>query len=219
LRACGGFDGTSLADDYEIAYRLHAHHLTRGIDYRIISVADALALTIVPDTLASLYRQRRRWSEGCFQTLLRYRRLAGRARFGGIGIFLLPFKFFVAAENCWGIATLPLALASVLLEAFPIPLAMVLQLVALKLTIDVIVCWILLALHRQHLPPRVALKSLLSQCALVPVYVLLQQLVAFAHIAGIVRSLRRDAHPDDTDSYAAAIRTASPAGKSQLFTE
>lgn len=219
LMRCGGFDRTSLADDYEIAYRLHAYHLARGIEYKIVSVADALVLTIVPQTALSLFRQRRRWSHGCFQTLLRYRHIAGRPRFRGFGIFLLPFKFFVAAENCWGVALLPLSIGYVLLGSLPVPPSTLLQLVALKLGIDITLCWLLQGLHQRHISPRLTLRPFLSQLALAPVYVIAQQFIAYASIAGVVRALRRGEHQDDRDSYAASIRSEQAPDRRSVFNE
>jgi len=92
LRAVGGFDPTSLTEDYEVCYRLHAYCRQQGIDYAIVTLSDALCYTLVPDTLIGYLRQRIRWFQGFLQTLWRYRRYILRPSYGWFGVFALPIK-------------------------------------------------------------------------------------------------------------------------------
>lgn len=190
LRRCGGFDTNYVTggDDYEVAYRLHVYHLERQLDYAIIAVPDALAFTLVPDTARSLIEQRIRWFQGFFQTIFQYRRVAGRPRFRGLGIFMVPFKFFDAAENCWAFVTFPLLVCYIVFDVLPIPLLLLVQLVLLKMVIHLFMCWLLLGLHQRHLAPRLTFKPLLLLMALAPVYVIANQFLGFAYVAGYLRS-------------------------------
>lgn len=190
LRRCGGFDTKYFTggDDYEVAYRLHVYHLERQLDYAIIAVPDALAFTLVPDSARSLWEQRIRWFQGFFQTIFQYRRIAGRPQFRGLGIFMVPFKFFDAAENCWAFVTLPLLVCYIVFDVLPIPLLLLVQLVALKMVIQLLTCWLILGLHQRHLSPRLTSKPLLQLMAITPVYVLANQFVGYAYVAGYLRS-------------------------------
>ncbi|MBL8151001.1 MAG: glycosyltransferase, partial [Blastocatellia bacterium] len=82
LRKCQGFDPDSITEDYEMVYRLHHYHLSNKIPYRLVTVADALVYTLVPDTVFGLVKQRIRWFQGFLQTLFHYRNLVFNQNYG-----------------------------------------------------------------------------------------------------------------------------------------
>jgi cellulose synthase/poly-beta-1,6-N-acetylglucosamine synthase-like glycosyltransferase len=87
----GGLDALSLAEDAELVVTLQ-EHLRRGRrPHRVVFVPEPVCWTEVPETLAVLGRQRRRWSHGLAQLLWKHRRMIGNPRFGPIGLLALPF--------------------------------------------------------------------------------------------------------------------------------
>ena len=73
-------------------------------------------------------------------------------------------------------------------DVLPIPLLLIVQLVALKMVIQLLVSWLMLGLHQRHLVPRLTPFPLLQLMALTPVYVLANQFIGYAYVAGYLRS-------------------------------
>jgi len=92
LKRLGGFDESSLTEDYEIIYRIHDDFLTRGEPYRILTRSDAVAYTEAPEGLRDFTAQRTRWFAGFIRTLWTYRRMIGNPSYGPIGLLILPIK-------------------------------------------------------------------------------------------------------------------------------
>ncbi|MFJ6085127.1 glycosyltransferase [Streptomyces sp. NPDC092369] len=69
VRAVGGFPNGLISADMDITWKLHEG------GYRTWYTADALTLTIDPETWAEYTAQMPRWAAGYFQNVLRYRRL------------------------------------------------------------------------------------------------------------------------------------------------
>jgi cellulose synthase/poly-beta-1,6-N-acetylglucosamine synthase-like glycosyltransferase len=95
LRA-GGYEQTSLGEDFEMVIRLHRYIGDHRLPYRLRFVPDPVCWTEVPETLRVLRRQRSRWHRGLLDTLLRHRAMIGRPRYGSVGLLSLPA--FVAFE-------------------------------------------------------------------------------------------------------------------------
>jgi cellulose synthase/poly-beta-1,6-N-acetylglucosamine synthase-like glycosyltransferase len=93
LLRVGGLDLASMGEDAELVVTLHEHMRRDKRDYRIAYVPEPVAWTEVPDTLAVLGRQRRRWSRGLAQIMTKHRRMIGNPRFGRVGLLALPFYF------------------------------------------------------------------------------------------------------------------------------
>lgn len=93
----GGYDPDSDTEDLELVVRLHENCRRKKMKYRIVFVPDPVCWTEVPSTFSSLRRQRNRWHRGLLQSLWRHKRMFLNPRFGGIGLFTLPY--FVVFET------------------------------------------------------------------------------------------------------------------------
>ena len=87
----GGLDARSLAEDAELVISLREHLVREGRPHRFVFVPEPVCWTEVPETLAVLGRQRRRWSHGLAQLLWKHRRMIGNPRHGTFGVLALPF--------------------------------------------------------------------------------------------------------------------------------
>jgi len=92
LLSLGGFDATSLTEDYEIIYRIHSNFRSRGENCRILTRSDAIAYTEAPEGFRDFISQRTRWFAGFMRTLWSYRGMIGNPTFGWLGIVMLPIK-------------------------------------------------------------------------------------------------------------------------------
>jgi len=86
LRNIGGFDEKNMTEDLEIAYRIHKAH------YHIENCMTTAVKTITPDTMISLYRQRRRWYVGALLTAWKHKDMMLSRKSGMFGFFI-PFNF------------------------------------------------------------------------------------------------------------------------------
>jgi cellulose synthase/poly-beta-1,6-N-acetylglucosamine synthase-like glycosyltransferase len=90
---------TTVCEDMEIIVRLHRFLRDKLQDKRIAFLPHPVAWTEVPETLASLRKQRGRWHRGLRESLRYHRAMLFRRKFGRIGWFALPaFWFF----EYWG---------------------------------------------------------------------------------------------------------------------
>jgi cellulose synthase/poly-beta-1,6-N-acetylglucosamine synthase-like glycosyltransferase len=90
LEAVGGYWRDTVGEDFELTVRLHRYLRERGESYRIAYVADPVCWTEVPDSLATLGRQRRRWQRGTWETLRRHARTILNRRYGTLGLLAMP---------------------------------------------------------------------------------------------------------------------------------
>jgi len=97
VRSVGGYDPDNITEDFELVVRLHRELLARGEDYRIEFVPEPVAWTQVPATLGALGDQRSRWYRGLVATLVEYRDMIGRRRYGRVGLVAVPVYLFVEA--------------------------------------------------------------------------------------------------------------------------
>jgi biofilm PGA synthesis N-glycosyltransferase PgaC len=63
----GGYDEHNITEDMEITFHLHK------LGYRVVLEPRAQVFTEVPDTINKLFRQRKRWAYGGWQTIYKYR--------------------------------------------------------------------------------------------------------------------------------------------------
>lgn len=89
----GGFDPRTIAEDMEMVIRLHRHCRDNDIPYRITFIADPVAWTDAPETVAQLAGQRNRWQRGLAQVLVIHRGMIGRSRYGVPGVVAMPYYF------------------------------------------------------------------------------------------------------------------------------
>jgi cellulose synthase/poly-beta-1,6-N-acetylglucosamine synthase-like glycosyltransferase len=97
VRSLGGYDPDNITEDFELVIRLHRELLARGEDYRVEFVPEPVAWTQVPTTLGALGDQRSRWYRGLVATLVEYRDMIGRRRYGRVGLVAVPVYLFVEA--------------------------------------------------------------------------------------------------------------------------
>ncbi|MFN7921614.1 MAG: glycosyltransferase [Bryobacteraceae bacterium] len=87
----GGYRADTVGEDLELVVRLHRFSLDQGRDYRIVFLPDPVCWTEVPESLASLRRQRNRWQRGTIETMWQHRSMIGRPRYGVLGMFAMPY--------------------------------------------------------------------------------------------------------------------------------
>jgi cellulose synthase/poly-beta-1,6-N-acetylglucosamine synthase-like glycosyltransferase len=96
VRRIGGYQADSVTEDFELTMRLHRHFRETDQAYNIEFVPEPVVWTEVPESLAALSRQRRRWYRGLIDTVVRHRDMIGRQQYGSPGLFGSPA--FVFAE-------------------------------------------------------------------------------------------------------------------------
>lgn len=181
LRECKGFDPNSITEDYEVVYRLHEHHLRNKIPYKMVTVPDALAYTLVPSTIMGLIRQRIRWFQGFLQTLLRYRQIVFRPSYGVLGIFMLPIKCIDAVSPLWSIFTYFVLAHQLIYQTFPISAKLLASVVVLRLVIDIATLWILLTLHYKFMVAPLPKKQRFYIWLISPLYLLTNQFIWYIY--------------------------------------
>jgi cellulose synthase/poly-beta-1,6-N-acetylglucosamine synthase-like glycosyltransferase len=85
-----GAAASTVCEDMEIVVRLHRFVRDKRLDRRIAFLPHPVAWTEVPETFASLRKQRGRWYRGLREALRYHRAMLGRRPFGRIGWFALP---------------------------------------------------------------------------------------------------------------------------------
>src|SRR5581483_3885124 len=93
--AVGGYAPTATGEDIDLTIRLQQHFRARGEPIRIAFDPNPLGWTQAPDDWRSLRSQRYRWRRGLLQSLWRHRRVIGRARFGVVGLLVLPYMLVI----------------------------------------------------------------------------------------------------------------------------
>jgi cellulose synthase/poly-beta-1,6-N-acetylglucosamine synthase-like glycosyltransferase len=111
----GGLDAASLAEDAELVVTLQEHLRRARRPHRVVFVPEPVCWTEVPETVAVLGRQRKRWSHGLAQLLWKHRSMIGNPRYGTVGLLALPF--FLLFELLGPLVEL-LGLVSVVLAAW-----------------------------------------------------------------------------------------------------
>lgn len=93
--AVGGYDTGTVGEDYELVMRLHRYHQEHKIPYQVLSVAEPVCWTEVPESWKVLGRQRKRWQRGALETFYRHRKLLFNPRYGRIGMIGMPFSLLI----------------------------------------------------------------------------------------------------------------------------
>ncbi len=87
----GGFRRENVSEDMEMIVRLHRLRREQKKPYSIRFISDPICWTEVPENLAMLARQRRRWHLGLIQTIIGHRRMLFNRRYGSIGMLVMPY--------------------------------------------------------------------------------------------------------------------------------
>jgi len=85
-----GHDVSTVCEDMEIIVRLHRYVLDKMNGRRIVFLPHPVAWTEVPETFASLRKQRGRWYRGLRESLQYHRAMLWNPKYGRIGWFALP---------------------------------------------------------------------------------------------------------------------------------
>jgi cellulose synthase/poly-beta-1,6-N-acetylglucosamine synthase-like glycosyltransferase len=91
----GGYKTRNVAEDMELVIKLHRRRIEDKRPYKIKFVSDPICWTEMPETLAMLGRQRRRWHLGLIQSLVQHRALLFHPGYGKMGMFVMPYYFLV----------------------------------------------------------------------------------------------------------------------------
>ena len=90
IRQYVGDHAGTVCEDMEIIVRLHRYVLDKLLDRRIVFLPHRVAWIEVPETFASLRKQRGRWYRGLRESLRYHRGMLWRSKYGRIGSFALP---------------------------------------------------------------------------------------------------------------------------------
>jgi cellulose synthase/poly-beta-1,6-N-acetylglucosamine synthase-like glycosyltransferase len=96
IEEIGGFSTTFTCEDIELTIRVHEHFRREGRPYEIVALPDTVGVTEGPDTMKKLIAQRERWQRVILETVVSYRRMMFRPRYGAVGFVGVPF--FVLSE-------------------------------------------------------------------------------------------------------------------------
>ena len=122
VEAVGGYAPDTAGEDIELVARLHRYLRERGEEYRIRFIPDPVCWTEVPERVATLSRQRRRWQRGLGETLWRHRRMLLNPRAGPVGFVTMPFfLFFEFLGAIIELLGIPVVLVAWLLGALSVP--------------------------------------------------------------------------------------------------
>jgi cellulose synthase/poly-beta-1,6-N-acetylglucosamine synthase-like glycosyltransferase len=138
LVAVGGFDADCLVEDYELTHRMHRYAVDHGLDWQLRMVGTSLARTEAPSHLMTFLRQRRRWFAGFLQTQYWNRDMTGNARYGRLGLRMLPIKALDTLQPIYGLTAFALLLALLLTGKIAIAVP-VFGLISAKIVADFLV--------------------------------------------------------------------------------
>ena len=146
LRQVGGYQPTSLVEDYELIHRLQRYRHEQGLPWRVAVIANAQAHTDAPAGPRTFLRQRRRWFAGFLQTQFANVDMVGNPRYGALGRWMLPIKSVDTMQPIFGLTALVLLIA-LILDRSPLT-TVVFGVIGAKLLVDF--AYHLWALHRYY---------------------------------------------------------------------
>lgn len=91
----GGYETKTIGEDMELIVRLHKMLKDEKSTQRIEYIQDPVCWTEAPSDVKSLKSQRIRWQKGLAQTLWRHKKMMFNPKYKGIGLFSMPYYFFV----------------------------------------------------------------------------------------------------------------------------
>lgn len=120
VMAAGGYDTHTLGEDMELVVKLHVFCRNNKRNYSIRYEPNAVCWSQTPGSLRDLRKQRRRWHLGLFQSMMKYRTMFMKPRFGLVGsvsyIYYLLYELFSPQIELTGLAATLLACSSGLLN-------------------------------------------------------------------------------------------------------
>jgi cellulose synthase/poly-beta-1,6-N-acetylglucosamine synthase-like glycosyltransferase len=119
LVEAGGYRTDTIWEDMEITMRIHNLMRSRRVPYRIAFIPYPVCRTHVPDTVRSLYRQRKGWSRHLAECVTIHRRLLGRGTVGAAAYpYLVVFELLAPAFVAFGFVLIVLGLAFGFLDLY-----------------------------------------------------------------------------------------------------
>ncbi len=94
-RQVGGYSTETVGEDMELLVRMRKTLFKDKVAHDVLYQAYPVAWTEVPENLRILSAQRRRWHRGLCETMWKNRDMIFRPRYKAMGIFAMPFFFFV----------------------------------------------------------------------------------------------------------------------------
>lgn len=91
----GGYETKTVGEDMELIVRLHRMLKEEKSTQRIEYIQDPVCWTEAPSDMKSLKSQRVRWQKGLAETLWRHKIMMFNPKYKGIGLFSMPYYFFV----------------------------------------------------------------------------------------------------------------------------
>jgi len=93
--AAGGYDTSTVGEDLELVVRMRKYmHKVEKKKYRVAFIPDPLCWTEVPSSAKVLSRQRRRWTKGSIDTILKHKDMFFNPKYGKIGMISFPYWVF-----------------------------------------------------------------------------------------------------------------------------
>lgn len=86
----GGFDATTIGEDFELVLKIHKHCLKNKIPYEMEFVPEPVCWTEVPESMEVLRSQRIRWHQGGLEVFFRHSEMFLNPRYGRIGTVAYP---------------------------------------------------------------------------------------------------------------------------------
>lgn len=91
----GGYSTKTVGEDMELVIRLQKYMYDTKQNSKVLFVPDPVCWTEAPEKLNVLYRQRRRWNWGLFESLFTHRSLIFNPKYKLMGMVALPYFLLV----------------------------------------------------------------------------------------------------------------------------
>ncbi len=134
LAEAGGYDTTSLVEDYDLVHRIHRYAFEHGVRRRVGVLIAARATTDSPSGVRAFLRQRQRWFAGFLQTHFHCWDMVGNPRYGNVGKLMLPIKSLDTLQPLFGLLALFTLICMLVVHVHLHPL--VIAVLVAKLTLD-----------------------------------------------------------------------------------
>lgn len=93
----GGYSTDVIGEDMELVVKVHAKIRENKTKERIEFIPNPVCWTEAPTSLSVLRNQRRRWSQGIFESLWKHRHMALNPKYGRIGWIAFPYFWIFEA--------------------------------------------------------------------------------------------------------------------------
>lgn len=93
----GGYSTDVIGEDMELVVKVHGWIREKGRNERIEFVPDPVCWTEAPTSAKVLRRQRRRWSQGLFESLWKHKYMTFNPKYGRLGFLAFPYFWMFEA--------------------------------------------------------------------------------------------------------------------------